>query len=384
MDLSVRLVQITNGRLTIRGANTRERPLTLDKVNIEVRNFTSTSAFPFSLSTKLVGGGSLKLDGKAGPIDRADASKTPVNATLNASDIDLAGTGLNGMAPDVSGLVSLDGSADSDGSLVKIKGKFKGAKLKLSKTGTPSAIPVVFDFALDHHMRKQSGTLRQGDIHIGKAAARITGDYAQQGDSMVLKMNFSGPSMAVEELTGMLPPLGIILPNGSSLKGGTLAVAASLAGPADKLNIDGTVALNKTKLTGFNLGQKMATIQKLAGIQAGPDTDIDTASANLHVTPAGTVADSIRFIVPAIGELAGGGSISPANALDFKMTAKVHTSGAAAIIADTPIPFFVQGTSAEPVFKPDLKAMASDKIKEITGGSTKPADLLKGLFGGKK
>jgi len=59
----------------------------------------------------------------------------------------------------------------------------------------------------------------------------------------------------------------------------------------------------------------------------------------------------------------------------------VHTSGLLAVVANTPIPFTVQGTCADPVFRPDLKAVAKEKVK----GAEKAAEgLMKGLLEGKK
>jgi len=69
------------------------------------------------------------------------------------------------------------------------------------------------------------------------------------------------------------------------------------------------------------------------------------------------------MVVPAIGELSGAGAVSADRALDFKMTAKVHTSGMMAAIKDEPIPFLVSGTAADPVFRPDVRAVVSEKAK---------------------
>jgi AsmA protein len=129
----------------------------------------------------------------------------------------------------------------------------------------------------------------------------------------------------------------------------------------------------------------MATIEKFAGIKAGPDTEIQTLSANVRVAPDGASAQDMRLVVPAIGDLSGAGTVSPANALDFKMSATVHTSGLLAAVGNTPIPFTVQGTCAQPEFRPDLKAMVKEEVKSMEGGLGKAAGgLLKGLMGGKK
>ena len=107
----------------------------------------------------------------------------------------------------------------------------------------------------------------------------------------------------------------------------------------------------------------------------------------MRVSPDGTRADGIQLIAPAIGELSGDGTVSAAHALDFKMRARLHTSGAMAAIGQTSVPFLIAGTSSNPVFRPDMKGMASDQIKERLGDSDigkKAGGLLDGLFGRKK
>jgi AsmA protein len=191
--------------------------------------------------------------------------------------------------------------------------------------------------------------------------------------------------MPVEELEALLPALGVVLPAGASLRGGKASANLSMEGPADRLVVTGLLAVNNTRLAGFDLPKKMASIEKLAGIRGGPDTDIQTLSANVRSAPEGTSAQDIRLVVQAMGDLSGGGTISPANALDFKMSAIVHTSGLLAVIGNRPIPFTVQGTCSNPVFKPDMNAVVKEEIKSIRGDFGKAAgDLFKGMTGGKK
>jgi AsmA protein len=385
LDLSVKLVKITNGRLTLGRTLGHWKPLVLEQVNLELREFSATTAFPFTLATKVAGGGTIELNGKAGPINPTDTAMTPVEASLKVAQLDLAGSGMSDFAPDMGGLVSLEGTGSSDGRIMQVSGKLKAEKLKLAKKGTPATRPVEFDFAAQHDLRKHSGTLRQGDIHIGSAPAHLTGSYAEQGESVMLNMTLAGPNMPVPELETLLPALGVVLPAGSRLEGGTVSVMLRMEGPADKLVTSGSLAVNDTRLMGFDLPKKMATIEKMAGIKGGPDTEIKTLSASVRVAPDGASAQDMKLLVPSIGEVTGGGTVSPANELDFKMSATVQTSGLLAVVGNTSIPFTVQGTCADPVFRPDLKAFAKEKVKSVEGGLEKAAGgLMKGLLGGKK
>jgi AsmA protein len=241
------------------------------------------------------------------------------------------------------------------------------------------------DFAVQHDLRKHSGTVNQGDIHLGSAAAHLSGTYAEQGESMVLNLKLSGPGMPVQELEAMLPALGIVLPAGTSLRGGTATANLSMDGPADRLVTTGSVALNNTRLVGFDLSKKMASIERLAGIKASPDTDIQVLSSNLRSAPEGISAQNMKLVVPAMGEVTGAGTISASNELNFKMNAMVHTSGILAVVGNKPIPFTVEGTSSNPVFKPDVGAIAREELKGVEGNVGKAAGgLLNGILGGRK
>ena len=376
LDLSVKLVKITNGQVRLRRTLGHWKPLVLEQVNLELRDFSPETAFPFTLSSQVAGGGAIQLSGKVGPINATDAAMTPVNATLAVTQLDLARSGMTDFAPDVAGVVSFAGSGSSDGRFLQVNGKVKAERLKVARNGSPAGRVVELDYGARHDFRKHSGTLRRGDIHIGRAVAHLTGTYAEQGESMILHMKLAGPEMALPELEAMLPALGVVLPAGSRLEGGTASVDLAMDGPANALVTEGTLALDRTTLAGFDLPAKMASIEKLAGIKGGPNTDIETLSAAVRMAPEGMSAHDMKLVLPAIGELAGAGSISPANALDFRMTATVHSSGLLRVVANTPIPFTVQGTAANPVFRPDMKAVVKEKVESVGG-------FVKGLFGGK-
>ena len=385
LDLSVRLVKITGGRFLLGKTGGRSKPLVLEQVEVELRDFSSTSVFPFSLSTKVAGGGEIKLDGKAGPINPVDVAMTPVSASLRAAGFDLAGSGWTQAMPGMGGLVSFDGTGESSGKTARVKGRLTAEKLMLAKNATPASRVVELDFDVEHNLKTRSGRLSRGDIHVGKASASLTGTYTAQGESTVLRMNLSGPEMPIPELAAMLPAMGILLPRGSSLQGGTAAVKLALEGPADKLITSGSTAFNNTTLAGFDLGKKMSVIEKLTGIKGGSNTEIQILSSDLRLAPDGMSADNIRLVVPSIGELGGAGTISPASQLLFRMSAKVHTSGNFAGAGNASIPILIEGTCSDPVFRPDVKAIVSEKAKSLQGSAEKAATgLLKGLLGGKK
>jgi AsmA protein len=374
LDLSVKLVRISDGRFSLGHIGARSKPLVLESVNLELRDFSASTVFPFSFTAKVAGGGEIKLDGKAGPLNQADLVSTPGSASLAIAKLDLAASGVVASAPWVAALASFDGSAESNGRTVKFKGKLKADHLKLARNGTPARRTVEFEFAAEHDLKRHAGRLSHGDIRIGRAPASLTGVYEERGESTHLNLNLAGPDMPVPELAEMLPALGIVLPAGAVLEGGTAGAKLAVAGPLDRLVTTGSVGLSHTRLTGFDLGKKMSVIERLAGIKSSPQTEIETFNASLRMSPEGMTAEGIQLVVPAIGQLSGNGTVSPANELAFKMSASVR----AAMLGNSAIPFIVAGTASNPVIRPDVKGIVAGEAKSVAGS------LLKGLLGGKK
>lgn len=380
LDLTVKQIRIDSGRFSIGKTGGRRKPLALEDVNLEVRDFSPSAAFPFSLDARVAGGGDIKLEGKAGPLDPANAQMTPLSFALEIARLNLA-SALGEAAPGTAGTASLRANGASSGGRVTVNGKLTAEGLQLSKNGAPSRRPVELDFAAAHDLRRRAGKIERGDIRVGGASASLTGTYAESGEATVLDMKFAGTKMPVPELAELLPPLGIALPKGSKLEGGTASAAFSVAGPTGRLVADGALSVDNTRLANFDLGTKMRLIQSLAGVKSGPDTDIEVLSAKLKHTTQGMAVEGLRLIATGVGELNGSGTVSPANALDFKMSARVQTTRSAAL-SQTAVPFFVQGTAADPVFKADVRGLLQSEAEKRLKGDAK--GLLDKLFGNKK
>ena len=399
-NFSVAKLKVSNGRLIAGKANSSAKPQIFDKVNIEVDNFSFTTQFPFKLTADLPGGGDASISGKAGPISAEDAAKTPLEAEVKVNHLDIATSGFIDPASGFAGLADFDGTLSSNGTQAKAVGTMTGSKLKLSPKGTPASKTVTLKHAVEMDLDKQSGTLTQGDIAIGKAVAHLTGTFETRGETQSLSMKLNAPDMPVDELEAMLPALGVVLPSGSQLKGGTLSANLGIVGPIDKLVITGPVKLANTKLANFDLGAKLGALASFAGKAASsPDTSIQNVSLDARVAPEGTKADNINLTVPAIGVITGAGSVSPAGDLAFKMLADLKggmmggLTQVASMGNSKGIPFSIDGTTSNPHFVPDMKGVATGVAQGILGqvmggknGSpdNNPVNAITGLFGKKK
>jgi AsmA protein len=383
-NLSVGKLSVTDGKLIVGKANSSAKPHVYDKVNITVSNFSPTSQFPFRLTANLPAGGNADISGQAGPINATDAAKTPFEAKVKVNNMDIVASGFIDPASGIAGLANFDGTLNSNGTIAKAVGTFTGNKLQFSPKGSPAPKTVVIKHTVDVDLDNNSGTITQGDVEIGKALAHLTGTFKTEGETQVLNMKLNAPNMPVEELEAMLPALGVVLPSGSQLKGGTLSAELGITGPIDKLVITGPVKLSNSKLAGFDLGQKLGALSTFAGKAASnPDTTIENFSTNARVSPEGTQANNLNLTVPAIGVITGAGTVSPAGALNFKMLADLKGGVAGGLGQATSggkgIPFAIAGTTSKPEFVPDIKGLAGG----LAGGALQGA-MGSGKLGGTK
>jgi len=396
--LSVDKLNISEGRLLVGDANSSQKPHVYDKVDLEVTGFSPTMQFPFTLTAAVPGGGDVSLKGKCGPISAGNAAETPFTATIKVRKIDLAASGFVGASTGIQGLADFDATINSNGQMARSIGAVKVEKLKLAEKGSPGSRPVEVKYAVDHNLKTEAGTVTQGDILVGKALAHLTGRYQTQGTATVLNIKLNGSDMPVDELEAMLPALGVVLPSGSRLKGGTLSANLDIAGPTYQPVITGPIRLANSKLAGFDMESKLSAISALSGKHAGgTDTTIENLSATVRVAPEGTQANNINLTIPALGVVTGAGTVSPAGALNFKMNANLR-GGAVAGIAQIAgvssqggsVPFMIEGTTSDPKFVPDVKGMAGSAIQQAISGKLggskagNPASSLGGLFGKKK
>lgn len=396
---SIGALRITNGTIVIGTAGPQSKTETYRDVNFQASDLSRTSQFPFKLSAKTPGGGSISLVGNAGPLALGDMSLSPFTAKLDAEHIDLASTGFVAPSSGLAGTVGFTGTFASDGTLVSSQGTAKTERIRLVAGGSPSTVPVNLNYTATYALQSESGRLSQGDVHIGKALAHLTGTFDASGSSTTVRMKLNGQSMPVTDLQDVLPAAGITLPSGASLRSGNLDVNFAISGPLDKLVITGPVNLSNATLAGFDLNSKLGALASFAGIggSGASGTQIQTLSANMRVDPGGTHAQNLNLVVPTIGTMTGDGNISSTGQLDCKMVAKLTAShGAAGAVgaaissftggkkSQQGIPFKIQGTTSSPVFIPDVGAMAGNVLKGATGagGNKSPANTVEGVIGG--
>jgi AsmA protein len=383
-EISVARLEIDDGvvRVGHSSGHAAGKESVYQNVNLVVRNISTSTAMPFTLSAALPAGGRMELEGQAGPLNQADTAKSPLDAKITLKHVDLAATGFVDPGSGLGGTLDFDGQVKSDGHRLHSEGKSTATGLKMVKGGQPAKEPVLLDYKSDYSLDSASGSVN-ANVHTGSSTATASGTLNAKGEDTLANLKIQGKNMAVNDVQGLLPAFGVVLPSGASLQGGVINMDLAAQGPLDRMVINGPLSVTGTHLSGYNLASKLGALAAFTGGKAGStDTLIQTFSSGLRVAPEGIRADNIVLDVPSIGGLTGNGVIASDNSLDFKMLLKL--SGAANSLlgslagVSTPaqsngIPFLVQGTTSNPVFRPALgesmKGDLQNTLMQALGGN---------------
>ncbi|HZD95831.1 MAG TPA: AsmA family protein [Candidatus Sulfotelmatobacter sp.] len=371
-EISVDKFEIADGTVRVgdSGGHARGKESVYQNVNLTARNISATTAMPFTLSAGLPAGGKLELEGQAGPLNPADSAKSPLDAKITLKHVDLGATGFVDPSSGLGGILDFDGQAKSDGHRVHSEGKGTANGLKVVKGAQPAKQPVALDYKSDYSLDSESGSVN-ANVHTGNSTTNASGTLSSKGEDTLANLKIHGKDMAVNDVQGLLPAFGVVLPSGAALQGGVINMDLAAEGPLDRLIINGPLSITGTHLSGYNLTSKLGALAPFTGNKSGSmDTLIQTFSSGLRVAPEGIRADNVVLDVPSLGMLTGNGVIATNNALDFKMLLKLSGSANSVLGSLTGIstsaqskglPFLIQGTTSNPVFRPALgEAMKGD------------------------
>jgi AsmA protein len=372
-DVSVDKFEIAGGTVRVghSSGHSAGKESVYQNVNLVAHNISASSAMPFTLSADMPGGGTLKLDGQAGPLNPTDAAKSPLDAKITLKHADLAATGFVDPSSGVGGILDFDGQVKSDGHKLHSEGKAKAADLRVVKGGQPAKQSVALDYKSDYALDSDTGTIN-ANLHTGNSLTNASGTLSAKGEDTLANLKIVGKNMAVNDVEGLLPAFGVVLPSGASLQGGNINMDLNATGPLDRLVIDGPLKIEGTHLSGYNLGSKFGAIAAFTGNKSSTDTLIQTFSSALRVAPEGIKADNIVLDVPSLGIVTGNGVISGDNSLDFKMLVKLSgaannllgsLTGASASAQSKGLPFLITGKTSNPVFRPAIGGAVAGDIQ---------------------
>jgi AsmA protein len=382
--ISVGHLKISNAQITVQTLPSTAVHV-YDKVDIEVKNFSYTTQFPFTFSANLPAGGSMKLKGTAGPIDPVDNTLTPLTADLTVTHLDPVASGFLAASNGMDGVLDVTAHLASDGKVAQLDGNVSGDKMRFAPKATPMPTPVTIDFSTTYTLTSMQGQITNGSIKAGSVAATVGGTYMLKPAGAEVHTSLSAPNMSIDALQTLLPAFGVTLPKGSGLKGGTLSASFKMDGSVDNLVIVGPVDLANSELEGFSLMSKLESLpllNKLSNSQQSSGTAIQSMHADIKMTNPQLETSNISAVVPSIGDATGSGVILPSGAMDYKMHAKINAlSDITSLMGGANgIPLNIKGTTSDPSFSLDAAAMKPTAATAAAAAKS-ASGLVRGLFG---
>ncbi|HEY1647275.1 MAG TPA: AsmA family protein [Terracidiphilus sp.] len=389
-DLSVGELKIRNGSVDVSALPSSGRPFACTHVDLTVQHLSLGAQMPFQLTADLPGNGSLKLSGTAGPVAQQNAVNTPLQASIEVKHFNPVDAGVVTPSEGVSMVADVNAQLASDGKTLTMTGKMEAAQLKLSANGSPAPQPVDVDLTVTDNLGTRAGQVTDVAIHSGSVAAHIAGTYQMTGQTVLLNLRLSAPGLPVDGLEQLLPSIGVKLPPGSSLHGGTLTANLAITGAVAAPQIAGPIEIDNTQLAGFDLGSRIEGLASLAAVKnTSGATTIRTLRTNVVSTPQSTQLNNIDGDVPSLGTATGSGTVSASGALNFQLVAKLSSSGSVGgamtgamssvggiagnflhTAAANGIPLSITGTTSSPSIRANVGAMVKQQTGGLLGKST--------------
>jgi AsmA protein len=400
LDLSVKRLKLTDGKVILRLAGGKPQGIAIDNLRMEVHDISVASVMPVTVSGVIQPGGKFKLDGRVGPLDQRDSTLTPLEAHLTLENLDLAQSGVVPPSAAIKGVASNSADLRSKAGVTTMNGQLRLDKLQVGTNAKPAERPVELAYRLQHSLTSHSGILKESELRSGKAVARFGGTYELKPQETALALSLNGQAIQVNEIVALLPAFGVVLPQGAALKEGTLSINAKSRGTTSRLTTNGMLELNNSHLTGYSLSSAVTGAASLAGLKVGSETLIKTFQTSFENTPEMTRLDGIQLQVQDLGNMTGAMTLDSKDNLNGKLMAEIKSSGGLTGAGlqkmggsgemTLTIPITVAGTASHPQITADTKAVAkqaaaeaaSSAVQKYVPGST--GDLIQGLLGKKK
>ncbi|WP_433975966.1 AsmA family protein [Tunturiibacter lichenicola] len=394
-DLPVDRIIIKDGNAKIETLPLPKNPQVYDHLNVRLEHFSLAQAFPFTVSASLPGDGKVEVSGTVGPINPQDAALTTFNTQVKIQHLNPVVAGYVDPAAGISMIADLDAHIVSDGMNVTGDGKVHAEQLILLKGGKAAPYPLDVSYQVVHSLNSNSGQVSDLAFQTGAIAIHIKGNYQFAANAPIFDLKLLAQSVPLNDLQALMSAVGVKLPNGATLKGGTLSANFTIKGsPIDNV-IVGSYEIKNTTLVGYDIASKIAGIAAMGGIKTGDTAVIDVSRADVRITKAGSESTKIYSVLPALGVSTGSGTVSPSGQLNFHLISKVtstkglnkvgvnlltklnSTSDAAKPSNASGVPITITGTAEEPVITADVNGVMKGNAATIKKKISK-------LFGKKK
>jgi AsmA protein len=347
---------IKDGQISLLDQTQSSTPSLYDHIDVRLSNFAPNTAFTVDATVHMAGAGeqAITLQGKGGPIDSQDATRTPFHGTLQLKNVGVSDFTkfLNSPATNgTDGVLTGETKIDSDGGKLTANGQtnIQNAKVR----GMELGYPVSTQYDLTDDMPNGVITIRNLTTKLGSTPINLNGTMQTKSTPAHIDVNLRANNVSIAEAAKYAAASGMALTPGTTVSGNVNANIHAV-GSADKPALSGTVTASNLQASGKDLPQPVQ-IQSInlnltpSQIQSNPFNIVSgTTTANAQLTmrnytsPSGTVDATLRasnaqlpailamakaYGVTALDKISGQGTLN----LDMHATGAVKSLTAAEI-----------------------------------------------------
>jgi AsmA protein len=253
--LTLQDLKITDGQLALTDYQKRQPRAVYDHVDLRLVGYAADKQFDFEAAAHLPGKGkeTIKLEGKAGPINNAEGANTPFDGSLEFSEVSLSGlqkflnsTSLENTDAVISGKANLrsqEGRFDSDGSLKLDQPRVHGHDL---------GYPIAADYKVTDDLNAERLNIEKGNLKLGDTPIAVTGVMNTKPTPSQVDLEINAPNISIAEIAQLAAAFGTAFSPGMNIAG-QLTADIHAQGAANQPALNGKLEGRNLEISGKDL-----------------------------------------------------------------------------------------------------------------------------------
>ena len=253
-------LKIERGQVATTDLKENQPRVVYDNIDVTLSDFAPNKHFGLEVSAHLPGAGKelLSFKGKVGPLNPQNMAAVPVDGHVSLEEVSIEGANrfLEGsLPPNTDGIASADVDVNSEGAIVKAKGKIqlrqaiiRGAKLSYDTAAT-----------FDVNANRQSDTveLRSGDLKLGATSFAVSGTVDSHAKPAMLNLRVKTSNSSITELAQLAGSLGVAF-NPEYKVSGDVSADLTAKGPATMPQLNGALQARRVQVSGGEIKEPVS------------------------------------------------------------------------------------------------------------------------------
>ena len=351
-QLTLTALAVNDGQVAITDQQKHQSRAVYDNIDLNVSDFAPDQPFSLKVTAHLPSEGktarnskqAINLQGKAGPIKKADMMNTPFDGQLKLDQVSLSAAqkflnsqGLQG----IDALITGDATVKTTSGKLASAGKIKFDNMHIHKVDI--GYPITLDYDLTDDLTADVIQINKSNLKLGNTPVTAAGTLNTKPNPAQLDMKVTAANASIQEAARLASAFGVAFGKGMDVRG---VVNANIraSGAANKPALNGQLSAQNINISGGEIPQPVSisnielalTPDTIRSNDFKASTGSTSAGVNFalaqYTTANSTINAALRISNAKIGELlniAKAAGISAADNItgDGILSLDVHAQG---------------------------------------------------------